>query len=88
MPAEFIVLLLPPFCPFERSRHGCDPPDQLIRHSFLPTVFEYKPLLWPSSSKVFTLSLIGQRLSLGEPFLNPFRQTGTPYRQTLCYLAT
>jgi len=75
MPAESLALLLRPFCPFGRYRHGFDPPGQLTRFSFLPCAFacEHFPLDRPSS--FFTLSLLSQQLNVLEPFLNPFRPT-------------
>jgi len=75
MPAESLALHLRPFCPLGRYRHGCDPPDQLTRFSFLPCTFacEHFPLDRPSS--FFTLSLLSQQLNVLESFLNPFRPT-------------
>ncbi len=79
MPAEFIALPSRPFCPFERYRHGFDPPDQLTYFSFLPFAFDGNPLLFLWSSNNFCLGPIFQQLKGIEPFLHPSRQTNTPY---------
>jgi len=72
MPTEFFALLLGPF---GQSRHGCDPPDQLIPFSSLPSAFDGAPSSFAHRSAFFPFSFILQQIQGIEPLLNPFRHT-------------
>lgn len=71
MPAGFLALLLGPF---GRYRHGCDPPNQVTRFSFLPSAYNGKPLPLSGPSNIVALPHISPQLKGIEPFLNPFDQ--------------
>ncbi|MCA9451737.1 MAG: hypothetical protein H6750_20395 [Nitrospiraceae bacterium] len=77
MPAELILLLIRPFYPFRRYRHGFDPPKRPTLFSFLPTTFDYKQFPSVRPSSFLTLSFFAEQPGGIEPSSNRFRQTLT-----------
>lgn len=74
MPAELIVLLVRPFSPFGRYRHGCDPPALSTHFSFLQRALNDDPSAGCPFIR-FPPSIFLQRRRNIEPFFQFLRHT-------------
>lgn len=77
LPSEILNLLHRSTWPFDRYRHGCDPPERRLWFKVLHPTFNcnHRPLACPFNFS--PRSFVSQVLFRVEPFINPVRHTGT-----------